>query len=244
MTKREFCGPALSPELLAECEELLGYAFQDRRLLNWCLTHASAAKTRLDSNERLEFLGDSVLGLTICEELFRRFPDNSEGELTRIKSVVVSRASCAQLGQRIGLERFLVLGRGISAHGRLPSSVLAAAIESLIGGVYVDGGLEAAKGLVSRFFDADIVSAAMQESGINFKSLLQQLVQRQFGETPTYTVVDERGPDHSKCFLVTASVGEQTFPGAWGSSKKIAEQLAAENALRILEGGEAPHTAE
>lgn len=244
MSKKDNGSPGVSPELLAECEAVLGYEFRDKDLLYRCLTHASAAKTRLESNERLEFLGDAVLGLTICETLFTRFPANAEGELTRIKSVVVSRASCATLARRMGLEKYLVLGRGISAHGRLPSSVIAAAIEAIIGGIYVDGGFDKAHAIVQRLFMDDILSAAQLESGINYKSILQQSVQRQQGATPGYRVIDEKGPDHSKCFKVAAVVKDQEFPGAWGPSKKSAEQRAAENALCVMEGAEPPHTAE
>lgn len=214
MSKKDNVATAVTPELMAELEVLIGYEFQDRDLLYLCLTHASASKTRLDSNERLEFLGDAVLGLTICECLFRRYKESAEGELTRIKSVVVSRASCAQLARKMELEKFLVLGRGISAHGKLPSSVLAAAIEAIIGGIYVDGGFEKARDVVQRLFLDDILSAAQLESGINYKSLLQQSVQREFGATPGYRVLDEKGPDHSKCFKVAAVVGTQTYPGA------------------------------
>lgn len=244
MSKKDNGTSATTPELLAELEALLGYKFEDQVLLQLCLTHASASKTRLDSNERLEFLGDAVLGLTICECLFKRYKESAEGELTRIKSVVVSRASCAQLSRKMELEKYLVLGRGISATGRLPSSVLAAAIEAIIGGIYVDGGFEKARDVVQRLFLDDILSAAQLESGINYKSLLQQSVQRQFGATPGYRVIDEKGPDHSKCFKVAAVVGTQAYPGAWGPSKKSAEQHAAENALSVMEGLEAPHSGE
>ena len=244
MSKKDHGAGGPAPELLAELEEILGYVFTDRALLFRCLTHASASKTRLESNERLEFLGDAVLGLTICESLFSSFPKNNEGELTRIKSVVVSRASCAQLAKRIDLEKYLILGRGILAHDRLPSSVLAAGIEALIGGIYVDGGFEKAREVVQRLFEDEIQAAAQLESGVNYKSLLQQSVQKQFGATPGYRVVEEKGPDHSKCFRVSALVGSQVFPAAWGPSKKSAEQRAAENALATMEGNEPPHAGE
>ena len=232
----------LSDETLARCEEIIGYQFRDRDLLRRCLTHASAAKTRLDSNERLEFLGDAILGAVVCEALFNLFASSPEGELTRIKSVVVSRATCARVVKKLKLEPFLVLGRGISVHHRIPGSVLAAAFEALIGGIYLDGGYQAAGDFVMRTVEDEISAAAESAVGVNHKSLLQQRAQRHLGETPVYCVLDERGPDHSKCFKVAAMVGSRLFPPAWGSSKKTAEQLAASNAIAELDGLTPPHT--
>lgn len=226
--------------LLDECEQVLQYQFRDRRLLERCLTHASVARTRLDSNERLEFLGDAILGAVVCEALYHQFPDYPEGELTRIKSVLVSRQTCAMLTERLGLARFLRLGKGVGAHDRIPSSILAGVIEALVAGVYLDGGADAAREFVARIMDAEITRAAELSHGKNFKSLLQQLSQKSFGETPVYRLLDEKGPDHSKCFKIAAYIGPQAYPAAWGASKKEAEQRAACNALFEIQGDELP----
>jgi ribonuclease III len=241
MSERTPVSTALSDEALDACEVVIGYRFQDRALLRRCLTHASASRTRLESNERLEFLGDAVLGVVVCEALYSRFPESPEGELTRIKSEVVSRAVCAQISTRLGLDSFLYLGKGISAHGRIPGSVSAAVFEALVGGVYLDGGFDAARSLVLRNVLDEIEATAGSPNGVNFKSLLQQQSQREFGETPYYSVLDEKGPDHLKCFKVSATVGNRVFAPAWGPSKKEAEQRAAQNALAQIDGLEAPH---
>ena len=231
----------LAPAALAECEQILGYAFADRGLLGRCLTHASAARTRLESNERLEFLGDAILGAVVCEMLYELFPESSEGELTRIKSVVVSRNTCARLIQEMRLSPYLILGKGIATHLQMPTSILATAFEALIGGIYLDGGYAASREFVRRVIADDVTSAADSAIGVNYKSLFQQKTQRIFGETPVYDVMDEQGPDHSKAFKVLARVGERSFPPAWGSSKKMAEQRAAHNALSELDGEPLPH---
>ncbi len=226
---------------LSACEELLGYHFRDRQLLVQALTHASIARTRAESNERLEFLGDSLLGAVVCEQLFQSYPAATEGELTRIKSVVVSRATCAELTQELGLDQYLLLGRGVDSHGRIPGSILAAVFESVVGAMYVDGGYEEVRRFVLTQIQLQVQQAAESETGVNFKSLLQQLTQRTLGCTPGYRVLDEQGPDHSKCFLIAAQLGTRSFPAAWGPSKKEAEQRAAGNALAELEGEQLPY---
>ncbi len=231
-------------ESLRQCEEMLLYSFTDKNLLQICLTHASAARSRLESNERIEFLGDAILGAVICEALYDQFPDSSEGELTRIKSVVVSRSTCAKIMRAEKLEKFLLLGKGISTHLPTPFSVLATALEAIIGGIYLDGGYEAAKEYVLRVTQESINNAAESTMGVNHKSLFQQRTQRTFGETPIYKVVDEKGPDHSKCFKMQAIVGQREFAPAWGNSKKSAEQRAAQNAISELDGIVIPHVTE
>lgn len=219
---------------LRHCEEVIGYTFQNRSLLTAALTHASGAEHRLASNERLEFLGDAVLGLVVCEILFQRYPEYLEGDLTRVKSTVVSRQTCARVSQRLGLERFLILGKGMAATPRLPDSLLADVFESLIAALYLDGGAEPARNFIEREIELEIESAVQGRGGDNYKSHLQQLAQRVFGNTPIYQLLDERGPDHSKCFEVAALVGDTQFPSAWGRNKKEAEQRAARNALAKL----------
>jgi ribonuclease-3 len=218
-------------DLLSRCEETIGYRFNDRALLKAAFTHASGAEHRLASNERLEFFGDAILGAVVCEALYRRFPDCLEGELTRVKSIVVSRRTCAKISDRIGLKEFLILGKGMTNHAELPPSLLSDVFESLVAAIYLDGGNEVARDFIHQHLDEEIDAAAEAEHGGNFKSLLQQLAQRDFGTTPIYQLLDEKGPDHSKCFQVAAEVGGNRYHPAWGNNKKDAEQRAACNAL-------------
>lgn len=226
--------------LLEDCEAVLGHVFRDPELLREALTHASGANHRLASNERLEFLGDAILGAVVCDRLFRQFVDSEEGELTRIKSIVVSRQTCAKIAAELGVDDFLVLGKGMGSRDQTPSSVLADLTESLIGAIYLDGGMRAARRFILRHFGPEIDAAAEGRDGVNFKSELQQSAQREYGETPTYLLLDEKGPDHSKCFKISARIGRSNFPPAWGRNKKEAEQRAAHNALCHLAGDPIP----
>ena len=217
------------------CDKIIDYQFEDRELMRRCLTHASIARTRLQSNERLEFLGDAIMGAVVCEALYLRFPQYPEGELTRIKSIVVSRTTCAKLTQELGLGKYILLGKGLSANRQIPQSILAAVLESVVAGIFLDGGMDEAKRFVTRIIMPRIELAADSSHGENYKSVLQQLAQKSFGATPVYRLLDEKGPDHSKCFNVAAVIGTRMFPDAWGPSKKEAEQTAAQYALRELE---------
>ena len=225
---------------LKHCEEVLRYRFRDSTYLREALTHASGADHRLVSNERLEFLGDAILGAIVCELLFRKFPDYLEGELTRVKSVVVSRHTCAKISRELGFDEFLVLGKGMGSQEETPPSVLADVFESLIGAIYLDGGMESAKQFIVRHIEAEIDATVENNGGGNYKSQLQQVAQRQFGETPTYLLLDEKGPDHSKCFKISAQIGRQRYGPAWGKNKKDAEQRAAMIALSQLAGEPIP----
>ncbi|MBX3435199.1 MAG: ribonuclease III [Pirellulales bacterium] len=229
---------------LAGCQERIGYAFRDPQLLEAALTHASGVAHRLSSNERMEFLGDAILGKVVCERLFHRYPEYSEGELTKIKSVVVSRDTCARMSDALGLSEYLILGKGMAADPSVPRSVLAAAFESLIAAIYLDGGIDAAEAFILQHVEAEIESAVSCEFGGNYKSMLQQFAQREHGVTPNYRLLDEKGPDHSKCFKISAQVGEQRFPPAWGRSKKESEQRAAHNAICRLRGEHEPYPTE
>jgi len=232
------------PEALQRAQEILHYTFRDPDLLAMALTHASIADTRLQSNERQEFLGDSVLGLVVCEELYRQYPHYLEGELTKIKSVVVSRKVCAEVATAMGLPDMLFLGKGIADRKRIPMSLKAAALEAVISAIYLDGGLEEAKRFVLRCVQSFIEAAVASENQENYKSHLQQYAQKHLYATPQYDTLDEQGPDHNKCFEVCVSVGERRFPSAWGPSKKEAEQLAAMLALREINNGLIPVPAE
>lgn len=236
--------PGLRPSeegWLDEAQRRIGYYFRDPALLRTALTHSSGATHTLASNERLEFLGDSILGLVACEYLFHNFPESQEGELTRIKSVVVSRQTCAQHSERIGLAQFLILGKGMTHHGGPPpASALANAFESVVGAIYLDGGMEPARGFILQYLEPVIADASNGGVGANHKSQLQQLAQRRFGATPTYQILDEKGPDHQKCFKVVARIAAQPYTPAWGMTKKDAEQRAALNALSEILGQPIP----
>jgi len=225
---------------LAACEERIGYQFSDRGLLRAALTHASGADHRLSSNERMEFLGDAILGAVVCELLYHQYPEYLEGDLTRIKSIVVSRQTCAKISEFLGMEEFLILGKGMTTHPSVPSSLLADVFESIVAGMYLDGGIAPARAFVEKHVGPEIALAVDGELGGNYKSLLQQHAQRQFGTTPTYQLLDEKGPDHSKCFKIAAQVGSSRYQAAWGRNKKEAEQRAARNALSELCGQTPP----
>ena len=220
---------------VAECQRRIQYEFRDPSLLVAAFTHASGAQHRLASNERLEFLGDAILGFIVCETLYHLFPDSLEGDLTRIKSVVVSRETCGRITERLQLIDFLIVGKGLALNRPVPASVLSDLFESLVAAMYLDGGLEPVRAFVSRMLEPEIVKVASGEQGLNHKSLLQQLAQRDFGVTPTYEVVEEAGPDHSKSFHVSAQIGPRRYQPAWGRNKKEAEQRAASNALSELQ---------
>ena len=219
---------------LVDCERRIGYVFANKSLLRAGLTHASGAQHRLASNERLEFLGDAILGAVVCELLYRQYPDYLEGDLTRIKSIVVSRQTCARLSLALQMQDFLILGKGMTTHPTVPPSLLADVFESLIAAIYLDGGSEAARHFITTHVGPEIELAAGGELEGNFKSLLQQLAQRDHGMTPTYLLLDEKGPDHSKCFKISAQIGRALYQPAWGRNKKEAEQRAARNALAEL----------
>jgi ribonuclease-3 len=225
---------------LVRCERRIGYEFRDKALLRAALTHASGAEHRLASNERLEFLGDAILGAVVCELLYHQYPEYLEGDLTKIKSIVVSRQTCAKISESLGMKEFLILGKGMTTHPDVPPSLLADVFESLVAAIYLDGGSEVAQRFITEYVCPEVELAAGGESGSNYKSLLQQLAQREYGTTPTYQLLDEKGPDHSKCFKIAARLGGTRYQPAWGRNKKEAEQRAARNALSEINGEAAP----
>jgi ribonuclease-3 len=218
-------------DILNACEMRIDYKFRDRVLLRRCLTHSSSAETRLDSNERLEFLGDSVLGVVICEYLFLNFPEQREGQMTQMKSWLVSRQTCARVARLLNVEELILVGRGLQG---IPDSILSAVVESLIAGVYFDGGFEAARQFIYTAFREEL-ALCRPEDAENYKSQLQEITQREFGKTPDYIVVEETGPDHAREFCIAARVGDTTFESGRGKTKKDAEQLAARNAIVSLQ---------
>ena len=219
---------------LASCEKAIGYRFRDSKLLKVALTHTSGASHRLASNERLEFLGDAILGQVISEWLFCEYPRYLEGELTRIKAVIVSRKTCAHVAERLEFQDVVFVGKGIGARETIPRSILSNAFESIVAALYLDGGYEVAQAFVLSCLEDEMLAMVSEGLPINYKSLFQQVAQREFKLTPVYKLIGERGPDHEKEFHVCAVVGEVKFESGWGNSKKDAEQRAALNALMAL----------
>ncbi|MBK9187844.1 MAG: ribonuclease III [Phycisphaerales bacterium] len=224
----------MEQSVLDHAQSVIGYVFQDPILLERALTHASNVEQRLHSNERLEFLGDAVLGLVVCDLVYRQYPSLLEGEMTKIKSLAVSRQTCATISQKLGFHKLLILGKGMQGTGEMPTSLAAAAFESIIGAIFLDGGFTAAERFVRPHVLAIIEKAASSGHQHNFKSALQQYAQQQLDASPIYRVVDEQGPDHAKCFRVAVELNGRRFEACWGQSKKKAEQEAALMALREL----------
>ncbi|HSW45978.1 MAG TPA: ribonuclease III [Phycisphaerae bacterium] len=210
----------------------MGYTFADPSLLVSALTHASSTDSRVRSNERLEFLGDAILSMVVCCELYDKFPRYLEGELTKVKSAVVSRQTCARISHELGLHRCLILGKGMTGRAPLPRSLAAAVYESLIAAIYLDcQDMERVREFILRTMSKHIQEAANSQHQRNYKSQLQQHAQKALSAAPIYEMMDEKGPDHSKCFEVSVVIGKHRYASAWGPSKKEAEQKAAYLAL-------------
>lgn len=224
----------MTDEIRSRAEALIGHSFNNPALLEEALTHSSIADCRAHSNERLEFLGDAVLDLIICEELFRRFPQFQEGEMTKIKSAVVSRRTCCEVATELGFPELLQIGKGIGARAQIPPSLIANVYESITGALYLDAGFDTVKAFVLRKMQSRIEACASNGHQQNYKAVLQQHVQRAFNTALLYEVLDEKGPDHSKCFEVCVTVNGRRFTSAWGPNKKAAEQKAALMALEEM----------
>src|SRR5262245_21028661 len=183
-------------DLRERAEKVLGYRFRNPQLLKESLTHASIADTRLKSNERMEFLGDAVLDLVICEALYLKFPGLLEGDLTKIKSAVVSRRTCAEVAKETGLAELLIIGKGISSREQMPSSLAAAVYESIVAAIYLDGGFDVVKEYVLRTMTPKMESISANINQQNYKAVLQQHAQKMLGATPIYELLDEKGSGH------------------------------------------------
>lgn len=218
-------------DALATAETLIGHRFASPALLSDALMHASLADHRLNSNERMEFLGDAVLGLIVCEYLYRTYPTLLEGDLTKIKSSAVSRRSCARIARETQMDTLLRLGKGMSNREALPDSIAAAAFESVTAAIFLDAGMEAARVFVLRHLVPVIEKTAASGHQFNFKSVLQQWVQQHCDESAVYVLVSHSGPDHAKSFEVCVEMGQRRFAPACAGSKKQGEQNAALNAL-------------
>jgi len=215
-------------------QDLIGYAFSDPALLERSLTHPSYTVEDDSDNERMEFLGDSVLNLCIGQALYERFPRWSEGRLTQVKSVLVSTITLARVAETLMLRRLAKLGKGLPSDEPLPPSVNANLFEAVCGAVFLDGGMESARSFILRVMDDEIRTISRDGHEPNYKSALQQLTQRDLGQTPHYRVVSTTGPDHGKTFEISAVIGARSFPAGKGRSKKEAEQNAAKLALEVL----------
>jgi ribonuclease-3 len=216
-------------------ERRLGVVFRKKEMLESALVHSSAKSEDHPSNERLEFLGDSVIGLVVSHFLFTAFPDRDEGELTRLKSVIVSEAALAHEASRLGLDEDLLLGRGLP-RASLPSSILANAFEAIVGALFLDSGVEAVRRFVLLQLSDSMERAVGCHHARNWKSLLQQFTQRLFAVTPTYKIKNSSGPEHVKEFEVVALISSMERGQGRGRSKKDAEQEAARGALADLLG--------
>jgi len=223
---------------LRELEEALGYRFRDRSLLGNALTHSSAAPE--ESNKRLEFLGDAVMGTVVAEMLFERFPEAQEGELTKLKSSVVNRLYQAKIGERLGLAAIANLGGGLAEEGRTSRTILSNLMEAVVGAMYLDGGLGPVRGFANRHLLGKMDEAFERFSTGDGKSRLQEYAQQHLGETPSYEIVEEQGPDHRKRFQAVTIIAGDRYESAWGGSKKSAEQRAAELTLKRLTGQGTP----
>ena len=221
----------MDKETLRQIEQIIGYQFSNTALLVKAFAHSSAADNRLSSNERLEFFGDAILGAVICQTLFERFSNRLEGELTKLKSMLVSRETCAQVARRLGLHKFLKVGKSMVSNRALSRSLAAAVLEAVIAAIYIDGGFDAARDFILRVYNPLIEQADKEQAQGNYKSLLQQYAQERYNIMPVYILLDEKGPDHDKCFESEVVIAERHFPSAWGTNKKEAEQKAAFKAL-------------
>lgn len=216
-------------------EQIIGYSFKDKELLKTALTHSSYANEMqggVKFNERLEFLGDSVLGMITAEYFFKIHPEMPEGQLTKLRAATVCEASLYQFAKSIKLGEFMYLGKGeLNTGGRERPSILADAFESVIAAIYLDAGFEEAKKFVLGF----ISNAVVEDPVItDYKTALQEIVQKNHGEILEYYMAGESGPDHDKTFMVEVKLNSNVIGTGEGKSKKQAEQMAAKEALRLM----------
>ena len=226
-------------ESLHQLEARLGYRFNDPSLLRGALYHSSYANEHrtmgISSNERLEFLGDAVLGFVSAEHLYRKHPDLPEGELTRIRAALVCEESLHEVAQSLQLGDFLLLGKGEeSGGGRRRPSILADAVEAVLAAVYLDGGIDKARELIHRVLLDKEQEQVVESRRRDCKTELQELVQRKPNQELHYALVSESGPDHAKVFAVAVTLNGQTIGLGSGHSKKEAEQSAARSALEQM----------
>lgn len=214
---------------MEQLEQIIGYTFQNKKLLRQALTHSSYANEKklgkLGCNERLEFLGDAVLELISSDFLYKKFPQIPEGELTKKRASLVCEPSLAYCAREFGLPEFLLLGKGENmTGGRNRDSIVSDATEALLGAIYLDGGFSNAKKFVLNFILNDIEH---KQLFYDSKTILQEMVQAKYKETLVYELIKEEGPDHNKSFEVCVKIGDEEIGRGLGRTKKAAEQVAA-----------------
>ena len=224
--------------MIKDLEAALGYRFQNITLLQNALTHSSFANERwhdsLMSNERLEFLGDSVLGMVVAEHLYRNYPNRPEGELTRMRADMVCETALAQVADKLQLGSHLLLGHGeAQGGGRARASILADAVESVIAAMFLDGGMAPAKGFIDRFILCDVPEKKLHIT--DYKTALQELIQQKKNQVLSYELTGQSGPDHDKHFQVQVLLNGVPVGSGQGTSKKRAEQDAARDALEKIQ---------
>lgn len=212
--------------------------FRSLELLNLAFSHRSFANEQggaVDNNEKLEFFGDSVLGLVVSEHLILALPDRSEGDLAKIKSFVVSEDSLSEIARRVRLDNFILIGKGEEySGGRSKKAIMADALEAVIGAYYLDSGFKAARTFIRELLIPEIDKVLADQHKKDYKTLLQEHVQKRFKSYPRYRVVQRKGPDHNKTFWIEVTVGKKTYGPGSGKNKKEAEQEAAAIAYRAL----------
>lgn len=222
--------------MYSELQTGLGYTFRNEKLLENALSHSSYANERRgsrSSNERLEFLGDSILGFVVADYLYELYPDKPEGDLTRIRADLVCERNLARCAAEIRLGEFLLLGHGEEhGGGRKRDSIVSDAMESVLAAAYLDGGFEAAKGIIHRLILREMPTG--RPGNFDYKTMFQELVQREKDQVIRYELVGEEGPDHDKIFFVEVRRNEIVVGCGQGRSKKKAEQAAAEQAIKAL----------
>lgn len=228
----------LTPEKFSELEELVGFSIKNRAFFIQALMHRSFLEQNNEydvSNERLEFLGDSVLNLIVAEHLFEIFPDKDEGFLTKVRAKLVNRMALADAAERINLSKYLLVSKNLSnAFTNGSRTVLCDALEALIGAIYLDNGLDASKGFISRVLIEPNTKEGVYLIDENYKSQLLEYAQASKMENPIYTVVKEEGPQHNRIFTIKVSINNVDYGVGTGKNKKSAEQKAAQLALTAI----------
>lgn len=224
-------------------QDKINYHFQNLTLLNRALTHRSYAneqrKPGLKDNERLEFLGDAVLEVIVSHYLIDKYPDYTEGNLSKLRSYIVSEPVLAKIARQLEIGHLLLLGKGEErTHGRHKNSLLANALEAIIAGIYLDSGLDKAREFILKLFQEHISAAAESAHLQNYKSLLQEYTQAEKNVIPVYELVSKKGPHHQRIFEVQVKLGKKIYGSGQGKSKKEAEQQAAKQVLKVLQGNE------
>lgn len=222
--------------MFEDLEKILGFSFKDKNLLKTAFIHRSYLnehpEEELPHNERLEFLGDSVLGFIVSEHLYQKYPKHPEGDLTNFRSSLVNARTLAQVSKKLSLGAFLLLSKGEEATGgRERQYILANTFESLLGAIYLDSGIEPAHKLVSQQILPELENIISKKLYKDFKSAFQELAQEKRNVTPTYKVLSEEGPDHNRTFTVGVFLNEEKIAQGNGKSKQLAEQVAASEAI-------------